>query len=67
MSNTVSPQLTRAAIDVAVAKEGLDSIKQQGKASVELIESAGEAAQAARQEVARQSPPGIGSMIDFYV
>ena len=67
MNNTISPQLTRAAIDVAVAKEGLDTLKQQGKAAVDLIESAGEAAQTARAAPVRQSPPGVGSMIDFYV
>ncbi|MBN2340104.1 MAG: putative motility protein [Deltaproteobacteria bacterium] len=62
--NGISPELTGAAIDVAMMKKQKDMIEQQGEAAVELIQSSGNVAPPPAQMV---SPPGIGSLIDVYI
>jgi len=57
----LSPELTQAAIDVAVARKGLDNMKEQGEAAVELIDSAAVAA----PPVARSA--GKGTLVDVYM
>jgi hypothetical protein len=64
LSGTISPELTQAAINVAIAKKGKEVIEQQGEAAVQLIQSA-DVTSSPRQAV--HSPPGIGSMIDIYI
>lgn len=62
--NGIRPELTGAAIDVAVMKKQKDMIEMQGEAAVELIDAAATAAQPPAQIA---SPPGIGSLIDVYI
>ncbi|MBN2717246.1 MAG: putative motility protein [Deltaproteobacteria bacterium] len=59
----ISPELTGAAMDVAVMKKQKEMIEQQGQAALELIQSAEAPQQAARVA----SPPGLGSLIDVYI
>jgi hypothetical protein len=58
----LSPELAQAAIDVAVARKGLDNMKEQGEAAVELIDSA---VVASPPPVARSA--GKGTLIDVYM
>ncbi len=57
----LSPDLTQAAIDVAVARKGLDNMKEQGEAAVDLIDAAAVTA----PNVPRSA--GKGTLIDVYM
>ena len=57
----LSPDLTQAAIDVAVARKGLDNMKEQGEAAVDLIDSAAVTAPATPRSA------GKGTLIDVYM
>ena len=61
--NGISPELTGAAIDVAVMKKHKELVEQQGQAAVELIQSA----EAAQPPARVASSPGLGRMIDVYI
>ena len=61
--NGISPELTGAAMDVAVMKKQKEMIEQQGQAAVELIQSA----EAAPPPAQVASAPGLGSLIDVYI
>ena len=61
--NGISPEITGAAIDVAMMKKQKEMVEQQGQAALELIQSAEPPAQPARVATA----PGLGSLIDVYI
>jgi hypothetical protein len=46
-------------MEVATLKKGLDNMKMEGQAAVELISSASPPVRVA-------SPPHLGTMVDFY-
>jgi len=62
--SAVKGEALRQAVDVAVLREGLDTMEMQGEAAVELIESAG--------DVIQEAPPPpqslhSGQLIDIYI
>ncbi len=55
------------ALDVAVAKKGLEAIEMQGEAAVDLIEQAGEVARSAKAPPVRARASHLGQLIDTYI
>ncbi|MCU0662834.1 MAG: YjfB family protein [Myxococcota bacterium] len=55
----LSTDSLRLSMEVATLKKGLDNMKMEGQAAVELISSASPPVRVA-------SPPHLGTMVDFY-
>lgn len=66
-SISLKGELLGRALDVAVAKKGLETVEMQGEAAVQLIEQAGEVAKTAKAPPVRAHASHLGRLIDTYI